>query len=555
MDYPIKIPQDYSKRERLEEAVKSIVCFVYTDAVYVSITTLHENFHAIITIIVSENNNQDLEDYQRSKIIDVYPECTFKFFTADWTKHAFNKGLPYFVEHCSLDNLVYAAPDVKVFYPSYLITNQYVKRVKHRLEEMAWGTDACVKNYKDLNRSDKTLEAAYCLHQGLRYLFMSLSELFGDSFIGSNCLIEQYEWIIDFVPAVRDCVDLDKPTDREFIEFLNSAYYAIYFKEAFVIEKESLQLSYEKVTNLIVLSRTLLNDRLVSYKTKLKASQAKPFLDRRILNEKMDSNYTIDSALSQIGDIIYDYIDTRSAFCFGYRPFDKVKKHYRSPGFHFYIVVFTQEFKDGAASVIEAKVRNLLNGKHKVTILLHRKESIRKKRDNDRWFLNKLTVNGLQIGNNLEIEDRAFTRDIQESVCYWYDRQLAADSFFSSAQMLTQDNGALIKNTLLHQAVVNLSLGLIELYLSYRPNRINIGHLFSVLQYIFNKDFTADFKDGEDSALYVLLTANPDMARYKDVKQYSITDSNKLEAICQRFCQSATTLADEQIQKLKNSNI
>jgi len=383
---------------------------------------------------------------------------------------------------------------------------------------------------------------------------MSLSELFGDSFIGGNCLIEQYEWMIDFVPAAKDCIDLDKPADRELIEFLNSTYYAIYFKEASTIEKESLQLAYEKVTNLTILSKALLNDRLISYKGNLKASQAQPYLGCRILNEKMDSNYIISSALSQIGNIIYDYIDTQSAFCFGYRPFE-VKKHYRSPGFHFYIVVFTQEFKDGAASVIEAKVRDLLSGKHKVTILLHRKESLRKKRDNDRWFLNKLTVNGLQIGSNLEIEDRAFTRDIQESVCYWYDRQLAADSFFSSAQMLTQDNGALIKNTFLHQAVVNLSLGLIELYLSYRPNRINIGHLFSVLQYIFNKDFTADFKDGEDSALYVLLTANPDMARYKDVKQYSITDSNKLEAICQSFYQSATTLADEQIQKLKNSNI
>jgi len=164
MDYPIKIPQDYSNRERLEEAVKSIVSFVHTDAVYVSISRHDDNLHAVITIIVSENNIQDLEDYQRSKIIDVYPECTFKFFTADWTKHAFKKGMPFFIEHCSLDNLVYAVPDVKVFYPSYLNTKPYLKRVKHRFEEMAWATDACIKNYKDLNRSDKTLEAAYCLH-------------------------------------------------------------------------------------------------------------------------------------------------------------------------------------------------------------------------------------------------------------------------------------------------------------------------------------------------------------------------------------------------------
>jgi len=556
MDYPVKIPQSYSNTERLEEAVRSIVGFLHTDAIYVSLIGENEQGKIFICTIVSDGFYQELEEFQNSKVVESHPRLIFKFFSADWAKHAFKKGLPLFIEHCHVEKLIYAQPETKVFYPAQIKTKPFVKRIEFRCREMMWASDACLKNYKDLNRSERTLEAAFCLHQALRYLLMSISELYGDSFIGSNSLYEQYQWVINFVPQIKEVLDYETEQGLKIIETLDAAYYSVYFKELGIVEKQDVEKAFEAVELLSSFFGKQLKHKLKSYTSDLSGSVAIPFLGLRILQDKLYGNYKIEAALSQISDIIYGYIHTRSVFCFGYRLFDSLKraqKHYRDPGFHFYIVVFSLEHKDNAASAIEAKVRNFLNGKHKVTILLHRRQSLRKKRDNDRWFLNKLITNGLQIGSSLEIEERIITRDVQESVCYWYDRQLAANSFLASAAILSQDDEALVKNSLLHQVVVNLSLGLIELYLSYRPNRINIGHLFSLLEYIFQKDFTADFKRKEDSSLYVLLSANPDMARYKDVKQYSIIDSNMLGTLCRVFYESALKLANEQIDKLKNN--
>jgi len=554
MDYPVKIPQSYSNTERLEEAVRSIVGFLHTDAMYVSLIGENEQGKIFICTIVTDGYYQELEEFQSSKVVESHPDFIFKFFSADWANHAFKKGLPLFVEHCHVGKLVYAQPETKVFYPTRIKPKPFVKRIEFRFREMMWATDACMKNYKDLNRSERTLEAAFCLHQAFRYLLMSVSELHGDAFIGSNSLYEQYQWVINFVPQIKQVLDYETEQGLKIIETLDAAYYSVYFKELGIVEKQHVDKAFETVEALSSFFGKQLKHKLKGYVSHLSASLAIPFIGLRILQDKLCGNYKIEAALSQISDIIYGYIHTRSIFCFGYCLLDSPKraqKHYRDPGFHFYIVVFSLEHKDNAASAIEAKVRDLLNGKHKVTILLHRKQSLRKKRDNDRWFLNKLITNGLQIGSSLEIEERIITRDVQESVCYWYDRQLAADSFLASAAILSNDAEALVKNSLLHQGVVNLSLGLIELYLSYRPNRINIGHLFSLLEYILEKDFAADFKSKEDSSLYVLLAANPDMARYKDLKQYSIIDSNRLETICRGFYESAMILASEQIEKLR----
>ncbi|MFL9844062.1 hypothetical protein [Flavobacterium rhizosphaerae] len=556
MDYSIKIPQSYSDTKRLEEAVRSVVGFLHADAVYVSLIGENEQGKIFICTILSDGYYQELEEFQNSKVVESHPDFIFKFFSADWAKHAFEKGLPLFIEHCYVGKLVYAQPEVKVFYPSQINTKLFVKRIEFRFREMMWATDACLKNYKDLNRSERTLEATFCLHQALRYLLMSVSELYGDSFIGSNSLYEQYQWVINFAPQLKEILDYNTEEGLKIIETLDAAYYSVYFKELGMVEKQNVDKAFETVETLSSFFGKQLKQKLKNYASHLSSTVATPFIGLRILQDKLSGNYKIEAALLQISDIIYGYIHTRSAFCFGYRLYDSPKraeKYYRDPSFHFYIVVFSLEHKDNAASAIEAKVRDLLNGKYKVTILLHRKQSLRKKRDNDRWFLNKLISNGLQIGSSLEIEERTITRDVQESVCYWYDRQLAADSFLASAAILSQDDEALVKNSLLHQVAVNLSLGLIELYLSYRPNRINIGHLLSLLEYVFEKDFADDFKRKEDSSLYVLLAANPDMARYKDVKQYSISDSNRLETLCRGFYESALKLANEQIEKLKNN--
>ncbi len=555
MKYEIKIPQAFPNHDELAEAVNHLVSFLHIDAVYVS-PLAHKT---LVSVIMSDNNAQDDDALHDSKLADDHPNIVFKYFSGHWVEHAYKKGFPYFIMHCNAENLVYCLPEAKVFYPVKLKTKYYTYRLRKRSGEIIWTIDAYLRLCDDYMRTERHIEGAHALHQGLRRIYMLVSELHGEGLKGSQDLFDQYNWITDFAPSLNDIIDPKTAEGKNLLEFLNASRDAILYNKEFEANANTLKTASEKVRQFFEEARRLYGKLYTDYKAKLKTLHQPGTVGLGILEQKLPENYFAGQVLHQINDIIKDYIKTRAVFCFGYKLFNteikKTKSNYFNPGYHFYLLVYTLKPKDNPAAMIEAKVRDALGKKHKVTVLLHRKQSMSKKRDNDRWFFNKLTVNGLQVGSNLNITDQPFERDLKYSVNYWRNRALLAESHFKTAKSLTNPDDALLKNTLLHQAIVNSCLGFIELFLGYRPNRVNIGHLFALLQFITGKDLSLYFRQEDDNSLYLLLSANPDMIRYKVINQYAIEDSNELELRCKECFWEIKQLAFAKLDELYKSHL
>jgi len=388
---------------------------------------------------------------------------------------------------------------------------------------------------------------------------MMISELHGEGLKGGQDLFGQYRWVADFAPSLDDIIDPKTEEGKNLFEFLNASRNAILYNKEFEANANTVKAASEKVRQLFEEARRLYGKLYVDYKAKLKTLHRPETTGLSILEQKLPEDYFAGQVLHQINGIISDYIKTRAVFCFGYKLFNaeikKTKSNYFNPGYHFYLLVYTLEPKDNPAAMIEAKVRDAFGKRHKVTVLLHRKQSMPKKRDNDRCFFNKLTVNGFQVASNLNITYQPFERDLEYSVNYWRNRALLAESHFNTAKSLTNPDDALLKNTLLHQAIVNSCLGFIELFLGYHTNRVNIGHLFALLQFITGKDFSLYFHQEDDNSLYLLLSANPDMIRYKVVNQYAIEDSNELELRCKDCFWEIKQLAFAKLDALYKSHL
>jgi hypothetical protein len=519
MKYEIKIPQTFPNHDELKDAVNHLVSFLHIDAVYVS-PLAHKT---LVSIIMSDNNAQDDDALHDSKLADDHPNIVFKYFSGHWVEHAFKKGFPYFIMHCNAENLVYCVPEARVFHLVKLKTKYYTYRLRKRSGEMIWTTDAYLRLYEDYMRTERYTEAAYALHQGLRFMYVLVSELHGEGLKGSQNLFTQYNWVIDFAPSLTGIINPDVEEGKNLLEFLNASRDAIFYRKEFEVKAEMLKDVSKVVRLFFEETRRLYGKLYTDYKAKLKSLYKPTTAGLNILEQKLPEDYFASQVLHQINSIISEYIKTRGVFCFGYKLFNtgikKMKSNYFNPGYHFHLLVYTLEPKDNPASMIEAKVRDTFGKKLKVTVLLHRKQSMSKKRDNDRWFFNKLTVNGFQVGSNLNITDQPFERDLEYSVNYWRNRALIAESHFNTAKSLTNPDDALLKNTLLHQAIVNSCLGFIELFLGYRPNRVNIGHLFAILQFITGKDFSLYFRQEDDNSLYLLLSA-----RHIIIKRYSASE-------------------------------
>ncbi|MFP5436445.1 MAG: hypothetical protein ACLGH8_01505 [Bacteroidia bacterium] len=398
MKYEIKIPQAFPNHDELAEALNHLVSYLHIDAVYVSPL----DHKTLVSVIMSDNNAQDDDALHDSKLADEHPNIVFKYFSGHWVEHAYKKGFPYFIMHCNAESLVYCQPEAKVFHPVKLKTKYYTYRLRKRSGEMIWTTDAYLRLYEDYIRTERHTEAAHALHQGLRFMYMLVSELHGEGLKGSQDLFTQYNWVKDFAPSLDEIINPNSDDGKSLFEFLNGSRNAILYKTELDVNIDTLKEANKKVRQFYGEARSLYNKLYVDYKAKLKTLHRPETAGLSILEQKLAEDYFAGQVLNQINGIIKDYIKTKAVFCFGYKLFNteikKTKSNYFNPGYHFYLLVYTLEPKDNPASMIEAKVRDAFGKKHKVTVLLHRKQSMSKKRDNDRWFFNKLTVNGFQVG-------------------------------------------------------------------------------------------------------------------------------------------------------------
>lgn len=225
MVYQIKIQENHSQRQRLEKAITDLLHFIEAGSIYVSFSET-DDAPTIVTFILKKNCGQDGDTLRETahKLIKLYPDFVFKFINSNWATYGFRKGKPFFIQHCTLKELVYFEPDNKIFYPHTNTSKELLKKAKKRFykdQESAVVTFRTVSIY---TRNNKNVEAAFAMYQTLRYIYICASEFLTSEYIGSTCLLEQYDWVIDFAPSLKNILSKDVETDKEILILLNTAY-------------------------------------------------------------------------------------------------------------------------------------------------------------------------------------------------------------------------------------------------------------------------------------------------------------------------------------------
>jgi hypothetical protein len=224
--------------------------------------------------------------------------------------------------YCNAENLVYCQPEAKVFYPVKLKTKYYSYRLRKRTGEMIYAIDAYLRLYSDYMQNESYLEAAYALHQGLRFVYMMISELHGEGLKGGQDLFGQYRWVADFATSLDDIINPNVDEGRNLLEFLNASRNAILSKTKLEIDVVTLKEANKKVRQFYGEARSLYNKLYVDYKAKLKTLHRPETAGLAIFDQKLPEDYFAGQVLHQINGIITDYIKTRAVFCFGYKLFN-----------------------------------------------------------------------------------------------------------------------------------------------------------------------------------------------------------------------------------------
>lgn len=565
MDYQIKTPDDHPDRVRLEKVVNHLLNFIDAEAVYISYKTIYEKPVTIITTVISDDSDLDSETLGYTKIEELNPDYIFKFCESSWVRYAFKKGRPYFILHCSTQELAYLANDGRIFQPSRNISYRWQKKVKKRFAMDKLDIDNLFIEYENLNSEQDHFKTAVVLHRLIRSILYSISGLTETQFIGNAKLNLLIDNIKELTPSLLKILN-NLPYKDEVFEKLSDVFYTNHSGKTCEVLHIVLEKGYAIAKELYNEMNQLFEKCITDYNKKMERIVTIGVPGNKLFKDKVPSDFLVDCSLSLIASEITSFMKTRAIYCFGYKRSENEdylkdgNQYYKRPiGNRYYILAFYDEVKDDAVQRILGRIYGKYGKNNEVVLLLHSYKSVKNKTDNQKYFFNNVIENGICIYENPKgatFDTGAVNRSADLSESYWQDRIHAADVFLQMASELNTDGNALIKNSMLHSATEQLVLGLLYFFTGYKPNRFSLRFLFDLLNYLTDINLADEFLDDEGKKLLKQLAVNPEMLKHNQLTIGNYTESKLLEEKCVTIFNRSKLLVENEIgeRKLKTTD-
>lgn len=251
MYHNILTQKDYPDYNKIKKIVKLLLEYIETDFIYFSRHLEQEVNIGIITVMVSENNQDsydDIYDHAR-KIFKSHPEFSFRVYNAECVVMELNKGNAFFIMHCSEQELVYNVDDsssvisVEKFNAKWLI-----KKAKKTFYPDLNTSESIGRDISFYLRCENYLMAAYKMHQQLSSLFGSASWFLTGNKLAHGDIEKLQKDLGKFSSTLGKTFDPDKEEEWFVLEQLQNACAAIQWNaEIEPITKETLEVAFAKV--------------------------------------------------------------------------------------------------------------------------------------------------------------------------------------------------------------------------------------------------------------------------------------------------------------------
>ena len=543
-------------REQLEEVLYGLLTFIDVGSVYVSCKTGQP---VILTTILRKGCKQHgimLERFSE-KLAKDNPNTIFRFFDEKIARQGFKKGSPFLLMHCSLSELVYYEPISKVFIPQSAHVEKLLKKSNKRSADDLNTATRQFEAYQTHISNNDIENAAVSLYSAIWSVYTCFATFF-TGYLEEYFEYPEFDYVYDltnrYAPELKEILDIQTKDGEEILIPLQAAYNSSIKKSPIEpVEKSVLLQAEAKYQHLYAELENHHYRYFAGTKAKFTGFNQPLHGGASIHREKLSTNYFVDHALAEISEIIRGFVKVRAIYCFGYSIIssDKKQKAFckELPDYHFYLLVLNSEHRQNIVPELQALIKKKFAGKYTVTILQHRAQYLRNQAVNQKHFINAVIRNGLEMYNNPEHPfyeiPVAAERDFVFSKNYWDNRMRLAEGFFA----LVHTEQPIILNILIQQAVQQMAVGLIDLFMGYHPNIYSTNYLIRLLDCI--PELPKLFTDSEDDyRLQQLLSANIDMLKHKNIGQETIEDSSKLFKKAKDFYDKILVIGNKELERL-----
>lgn len=272
-----------------------------------------------------------------------------------------------------------------------------------------------------------------------------------------------------------------------------------------------------------------------------------------------------NSGLQTTSNIIVECISTNGIYCFGEK---KLTQAVQNPFLesvsrqeehtHFYLLVFTNENKTNAVADISDIIKIKTEGRYTVTLLMHKVTSVGYVSPHKMCFFHQVLTKCQKVYEHPTSPpnvtfDEVPKPNLDQIRSYWKNRNILADNFLTGQHQIDYFESSVVQESMMHIAVEQICLGLINVFLGYHPNHFSIAYLFEICE-IFTPITSEIFPrtTAEDKRLFELLKVHPGTLRWLTLKPSCLVDTQLLSKKCKLFHEQACELIEAELERIEN---
>lgn len=552
------ITKDHPQQAKLEKVIELMLAFSDASTIYFS-PHLEEELNAgIIMVIIGANSPHFWDELNDNywKVFEAFPQFSFRIFDADWVKSELIDGNPFFAMHCIKNNLLYSTTEsVEFNYTENLKPKRFLKKVKSTNHSKDYAAFILALNVKFYVRGENYLQAAYILHQSIRWILIQASDFLTGEYIVEYDLEIQQKHVGKYSKNLAKLFDSEIEEEMKLMAMLNDACYSVQNgHDAPEISLEHIEAAEAKKEWIRMEVDRLLAACICRCQYEFSRSKS-PLI-------------AIDEGnpLKVITRIITNAVSTSALYCIGQRTiiksamstiFDDTDVNFEST--HYYMFLIVKDFKADVPGNIAYSVKEQTGGRCTVTVIMHSKKSLQQKAGDQQHFFYQVMQRGELLFQEtsrppfLPFEETP-ARNIKSAKMYLQQRDRTKE-FLMEAEAMESGGATKIHVYLMHLVIEQTCLGLIRLFLGYMPNHHSLSFLFELCEYF--TPLTAELFPREtqkDKELLKILSGHTTSLRYGFVDEVPSHDYEVLNNRYYEFVERANKIAATELERLEKLN-
>lgn len=569
MNHYLLIPPEHPQQHLLGKLCEQLLEAINADSIYLSLGNDQPIPEIIFTIFIDTTftrlDNELLLPVER--IFNDHSSMACRLFSCDYAEDALRKGNLYFLNHCTLGEKVYSNPSSShTVHAEAALPNVLLPRAKKHFKSRIGKIEGRYTNFPKCLKYEKFIDAAYTLHQMLEQLFKAAELFLIGKEVFSKDMLEHQDAIRRFAPSLGTLFNTADEEEDRLQKLLYATYVAYRKNERLDISRSDVekllsktQFAKQEVERLFKESALLCFKKAALENEEIEAEELPAEKVTLVLNTVSAPNSLQDT----IVEIIRQSISTVGVYCFGERKvsgasgnsiFSTTDAH--SEKVHYYILAITNENKNNAISDISDAIFKSSGGTCSVTLLLHKATSLSSITPHSKYFFYQVMKKGYRwFEHNVVQATITFDGEPQRNTdvirSYWDSRKTVSIVYLEAENQIEGYERELVRESLLHIAIEQTCLGLIEVFLGYRPLHYHLGYLFDLCE-LFCPLTTEIFprNSDEDKRIFDLLCTKIHTLRIKTLNFMDYLPVEILERRCNLFHEKAVALIKNELERL-----